>query len=259
MMLVGKIAVITGASSGIGAETAKLLSRHGAMTVLAARSEDKLRRVAAQLDGPYDLCVMDVASDESVRAGMAAIREKHGPVDILINNAGFGRFERFARLDLPEFQRMMDVNFFGMVRCTQAVLPDMLARGSGHIVNIASLAGKISTPKSTAYAATKRAVLGFTDSLRQELRGTGIAVSAVNPGPVATPFFEIADPDGAYLDRLPRWFVLQPQEAAEAVLKVIRTRRAELDIPRIAGLAVKLAALMPRLTDRIAGPLLNKK
>jgi hypothetical protein len=258
-MLVGKIVLITGASSGIGAETAKLLSRHGALTVLAARSEDKLKQVAAQLEGPHDVMVMDVTSDESVRAGVAAVREKHGPVDILINNAGYGRFERFVRTEMPDVQGMMDVNYFGVVRCCRAVLPDMLARGSGHIVNIASLAGKISTPKSSAYAATKRAVLGFTDALRLELRGTGIAVSAVNPGPVDTPFFTIADPDGSYLARMPRWFVLTPQEVAQGVLKVIRTRRAELDLPRIAGPAVKLAAVAPRLTDRIAGSLLNKK
>lgn len=255
----GKIAVITGASSGIGAETAKLLARYGAVPVLAARSEDKLRRVAGEIEGPHGICVMDVTSDPSVREAMSRIREQYGPVDILINNAGFGIFERFDRMDLSQFQRMMDVNVYGICRCIREVLPDMLERRQGHIINIASMAGKIATPKSSAYSATKHAVLGLTNSLRHELKGTGVMVSAVNPGPVDTPFFDIADPGGRYLTNMPKWFILKPEQVAQGVLKVIRTRRRELDIPWTGAVGIRLAALAPGIADRFVGTFLNRK
>src|SRR5690606_14399525 len=135
-------------------------------------------------------------------------------------NAGFGIFETFRDAPLDHFEAMMDTNYMGTVRCTKAVLPSFLARGAGHIVNVASIAGKLGTPKSTGYTATKHAVLGFTNALRLELRGTGVTVSAVNPGPIDTPFFEIADPDGGYVRNV-RWFMLKPEKVAARIVKVI--------------------------------------
>lgn len=112
----------------------------------------------------------------------------YGRIDILLNNAGYGKFAGFTEMEAQEFDDMMDVNYMGIVRCTKAVVPHMLQRGSGQIVNVASMAGKIGTARSVAYTATKHAVLGFTNALRQELRKSGITVSAVNPGPIATDF-----------------------------------------------------------------------
>lgn len=258
-MLLDKVVVITGASSGIGAEMARLLAKYGAIPILTARSEDKLREVAATLDGAHGIEVMDVASDESVQRAMTAIKEKYGRIDILINNAGYGLFESFDRMELQAFREMMEVNYFGIIRCIQAVLPDMVKRREGHIINIASMAGKIGSPKSAAYSATKHAVLGMTNSLRHEVRKQGVTISSINPGPIRTAFFDKADPSGDYLSRLPRWFILEPEKVAHAVLKVIRTKRTELDLPWTAGFSVKLAGLLPRLSDRIAGSVLNKK
>ncbi|WP_138495208.1 SDR family NAD(P)-dependent oxidoreductase [Paenibacillus pinistramenti] len=257
-MLKDQRIVITGASSGIGAEMARQLSRQGAFVILAARSQDKLERVAADLPGAFDVVRLDVSSEDSVAEAFRYISETHGSVDCLINNAGFGRFKPFAETELDEFEAMMDVNYMGTVRCTKAVLPGMLAARKGHIVNIASIAGKLGTAKSSAYSASKHAVLGFTNALRQELKGTGVAVSAVNPGPIDTPFFEGADPDGSYVKNV-GWFMMKPEKVAKAVVQVIERRKAEIDLPWAAGLGTKLYQLFPRLADRLAGGMINKK
>lgn len=253
-----QLVVITGASSGIGAEMARQLSAAGAFVLLAARSEDKLKQVGAGLPGQYGIMPLDVASDESVKQAFERIFAEYGHVDCLINNAGFGSFKTFLELETCDFEQMMNVNFMGSVRCTKAVLPEMLKRGRGHIVNIASIAGKLGTAKSTAYSASKHALLGFTNSLRQELRGTDIIVSAVNPGPIDTPFFDIADPDGGYVKNV-GWFMMKPEKVAKAVVKVIRSGRTEVDLPFTAALGTKLYQLFPRLADKVSGKLLNNK
>ncbi|MCD1259719.1 SDR family oxidoreductase [Paenibacillus athensensis] len=258
MKLQGKIALITGASSGLGALLAQQLSARGATVALTARSAGKLEQVAAGLNGPAVVYPMDVQQTEQVRLTVEQIIERFGRIDLLINNAGYGRFETFLNMSQEQFADMMDVNYMGIVRCTQAVLPHMLRNGSGHIVNIASMAGKIGSAKSTAYAASKHAVLGLTNSLRQELSGTGIAVTAINPGPIKTPFFEIADPEGNYVKKV-EWFMLNPDKVARAIVRAIESGRIEKDMPWSASLGVKLVQLFPGLFDRIAAKVLNNK
>jgi len=258
MPLQDKIVVVTGASSGIGAVTAEMLARKGALPILMARSEDKLNAIRSRLSGPSDSYVLDVTSTEQVFSVMEQVIARYGRIDILINNAGYGVFEPFLEAPLERIWDMMDVNYMGTVRCTKAVLPHMLRSGRGHIVNIASMAGKIGTAKSSGYAATKHAVLGFTNSLRQELAGTGVRLSAVNPGPVDTPFFDRADPTGNYVSNV-RWFMIKPERVALAVLNAIERGKAEIDLPLTAAAGIKLYQLFPRLFDRIAGRLINKK
>ena len=137
-------------------------------------------------------------------------------------------------------------------------MPSFLARGGGHIVNVASIAGKIGTPKSTGYTASKHAVLGLSNALRLELAGTGVAVTAINPGPIDTPFFALADPDGTYVNNV-RWFMLKPEKVASRIVKAIESRKAEVDLPLAAAAGVKLYQLFPRLADKLVGPLLNRK
>ncbi|MDF2720516.1 MAG: oxidoreductase [Paenibacillus sp.] len=247
----GKIAAITGASSGIGATVAKRIADKGGTPLLLARSRDKLAELADRLGGRAEAIELDVASTESVNETFSRILQRYGRIDVLINNAGFGMFERFEDMDVDSFEKMMNVNYMGIVRCTKAALPSMLEAGSGHIVNIASLAGKIATAKSSGYAATKHAVLGLTNSLRQELFGTGIAVTAINPGPVDTPFFEVADPSGSYVANV-RKMMLTPERVAEAIVRAVETRRAEVDLPAIAGFGAKLFYLFPRTFERIS-------
>lgn len=256
--LQGKVIVITGASSGIGAELAQQVAKHGAIPILLARSKSKLSEVAKSIQNEHDIYEMDVTSYEQVAQTVEQIIAKYGTIHIWVNNAGYGSFQYFNEMPLSEFSDMMEVNYFGTVRCTKAVLPYMLKNGSGHIINISSLAGKIGSAKGTGYCATKHAVLGFTNSLRQELVGTGVKLSAINPGPIDTPFFDIADPDGTYVKNI-AWFMLQPEQVAKTIMQVMRTQRAEKDIPWVAGLGVKLLQLAPRLLNRIAYNLLNKK
>lgn len=254
----GKVVLITGASSGIGAVMAARFSEEGAIPVLTARSESKLKESAALVKGKHGIYVMDVTSWESVRTVVESIMNDYGKIDVLINNAGFGVFESFLDCPLDEFEDMMNVNYMGIVRCTKAVLPHMVKARSGHIVNIASMAGKISTAKSSGYCASKHAVLGFTNSLRQELAGTGIKLTAINPGPIETPFFEKADPSGSYVKNIQK-YMLQPRVVANEVLDAVKRGVPEKDLPKLFGVGAKLYQMFPRLLDSVFMSLVNKK
>jgi hypothetical protein len=261
MRVDGKIALITGASSGIGATIAAKLAERGAVPILTARSLDKLREVQSRLPGGagrHAVRQLDVTDAAQVEAVVQSLSAEFGRIDILINNAGYGVFEPVVDASLTEYERMMDVNYMGTVRCTKAVLPQMLARGSGHIVNIASLAGKFGSAKSAGYSATKHAVLGFTSSLRQELFGTGVGLTAINPGPIDTPFFATADPSGQYVKSVAR-LMLKPDKVAADVVRAIERGTPEVVLPGYASIGVKLAQLFPRTFDRLAHKVLNKK
>lgn len=256
--LEGKVVVITGASSGIGALMGEGVAREGGIPVLMARSSDKLEQVASRINGEYGLYRLDVTSSEQVFEVMEKVLARYGKIDVLINNAGYGVFETIEKAELATIEDMMDVNYMGTVRCTKAVLPAMLKAGSGHIVNIASMAGKIGSAKSSGYSATKHAVLGFTNCIRQDLMKAGIAVTAVNPGPIDTPFFERADPSGQYVSNV-KWFMLRPEQVTEAVIMAIVKRKAEIDLPFMAAAGIRLYQLLPRLFDRVAHRMLNQK
>lgn len=254
----GKIVLITGASSGIGALMAQKLADRGAIPILSARSVDKLQDLQSQIHGTSRIIPMDVTSEQQVNDAVAAIIQEFGRIDILINNAGYGVFETFLDTPISEFEKMMDVNYMGIVRCTKAILPHMTAAGQGHIVNIASLAGKIGSAKSSSYNATKHAVLGLTNALRQELYGTHIYVTAINPGPIDTPFFEKADPGGQYVQNVKR-FLLKPEKVVDSMMKAIERRKAEVNLPFAGAAGIKLYQLFPRLADKFAYKLINKK
>ncbi|MWV46876.1 SDR family NAD(P)-dependent oxidoreductase [Paenibacillus sp. HJL G12] len=257
-MLENKVVVITGASSGIGLLTAQMLSSEGAVPILAARSHDKLTEASRRMAGKHEIKVVDVTRDDQVRQMMDEVIKTYGRIDILLNNAGYGKFENAVDMPAEAFQRMMEVNYMGTVRCTKAVLPHMLERRCGQIVNIASMAGKIGTAKSTAYTATKHAVLGFSNALRQELRETGIIVSTVNPGPIDTPFFDIADPSGGYVSNV-KWLMMKPEQVARKIVQLMKTGKEELNLPFKAAAAMRIYQLFPRLSDKLTYRMMNKK
>ncbi|MEK3720766.1 SDR family NAD(P)-dependent oxidoreductase [Paenibacillus sp. FSL H8-0034] len=257
-MFSGKIVVVTGASSGIGALMAEELSKRGAIPVLMARSVDKLEKVAAKLQGEHRIYELDVTSTAQVVSTMEQVIEHYGRIDVLINNAGYGLFEKLLDCSIEDMADMMDVNYLGTVRCTKAVLPSMLKAGKGHIINIASMAGKVGSAKSSGYSATKHAVLGFTNSLRQELVGSGIKMTAINPGPIDTPFFDKADPSGHYVTNI-KWFMLKPEQVVGKIMRAIEKGTPEVNMPFVAGFGAKLFQLFPRTFERFTYKMMNKK
>ncbi|RID83983.1 SDR family NAD(P)-dependent oxidoreductase [Mesobacillus zeae] len=260
--LKGKNIIITGASGGIGAEMARLCASSGANLVLMARSADKLEALKAELEERYgaqvNVRLLDVSDTDAVKRVFAEVLVDIGRVDVLVNNAGFGVFRHAHEAPIDEIQSMFDVNVIGLMACTSMVLPGMRERRSGHIINIASQAGKIATPKSSVYSATKHAVLGYTNSLRMETADFGIYVTSVNPGPIATNFFNIADEKGTYVKNIER-FMLKPDYVAQRVVSRMLTRTREINLPGWMSAGSTFYALFPRLFERIGKKAFNQK
>lgn len=255
--LKSKIIVITGASSGIGREIALKFAEKGAVPLLIARSEDKLVSLKKAIYDRFQITarsyVLDVSRTEDVKTVFEQIFIHCERIDVLVNCAGFGVFDYFSEAKIEDIKKMFAVNAVGLMACTKMVVPHMIRRRSGHIVNIASIAGKLSTPKSTVYAATKHAVLGFSNGLRMELADKGISVMAVNPGPIRTPFFATADPGGNYAKRAGR-FMLDPSFVARKVIEAIEKNKREVNLPWYMGTGTKFYQIFPRLVERAAGP-----
>jgi uncharacterized protein len=260
--LKGKNIVITGASGGIGAEIAKLCAASGANLVLAARSIEKLKQLQTELQQKHqvkvDVYQLDVSDTDKVKEVFSQITEKINHIDILVNNAGFGVFREAHEATMDEIKGMFDVNVVGLMACTSMVLPKMRERRFGHIINIASQAGKIATPKSSVYSATKHAVLGYTNSLRMELSDYNVLVTSVNPGPIATNFFNIADEKGTYVKNVKR-YMLQPEYVAQKVVDSMLTKTREINLPRWMNMGSVVYVLFPRLFERIGKKAFNKK
>ncbi|MBT2698846.1 SDR family oxidoreductase [Bacillus sp. ISL-40] len=260
--LKGKNIVITGASGGIGAEIAKLCAASGANLVLLARSIGKLEQLQTELQQKYqvkvDVFKLDVSDTAQVQEVFQRIFDRIGEIDILVNNAGFGIFREAHLATIDEIKGMFDVNVVGLMVCTSMVLPKMRERRFGHIINIASQAGKIATPKSSVYSASKHAVLGYTNSLRMELSDYNVQVTSVNPGPIATNFFNIADEKGTYVKNVQR-FILHPEYVAQKVVDSMLTKTREINLPRWMNMGSVVYVLFPRLFERIGRRAFNQK
>lgn len=210
-----QIVVITGASSGIGLECAKLFARQGCQTVMLARSPDRLSeaaRVVSALGSEVWATPVDVSHEGTVQDTFARIQAKYGRVDILVNNAGTGFGTDLSNCSLADFRRIFETNVTGVFLCTRAVLPGMKQRRSGHIINISSVVGKVANPTAPLYCASKHALNGYTSGLMQQVAGDRIRVSSVSPAGVDTAYW-----GGREVDRSK---FLQPEEVAQAVLFV---------------------------------------
>lgn len=208
-----QIAVITGASDGIGLALCRGLLAEGATVVGTGRDQHKLAKLAET--GALAL-TLDLGDRQDLAMVKAAVLDRFGRVDLLINNAGQGLFRAWSETSAADWERLLAVNLLGAVRVTEAFLPSMLARRSGRVVNVASVAGLSGYPEQSAYCASKHALLGWSRALSRELQGTGVQVSAVCPGVVRTGFFAAAGaPD--FFQRYSR-APMEPDAAASAIL-----------------------------------------
>lgn len=197
LSLQGQIAIVTGASSGIGQGIAEHLGTNGSNVVLAARRADQLETVAERIrsnDGEALAIQADVTSDADVDALVNRTLDAYGRIDLLVNNAGIARHRSFMELSMDDFEELFAVNVFGLVRCTKAVAPRMIEQEAGTIVNISSGAGFMGYAGGSAYCATKHAVNGFGKAVYDELRHHGVQVYTVGPGAVDTTMMS-HDPD----------------------------------------------------------------
>lgn len=258
----GKTVVITGASGGLGERIAYMCAENGANLFLLARNEERLVRISTAIREQYQVectpIVLDVSKYEQIPQTFKRIYEQAGHIDVLVNNAGYGVFAEAGDVQLSDLEGMFSVNALGLIACTKEVIPSMCKRRSGHIINIASQAGKLATPKSSVYSATKHAVLGYTNSLRMEMSRCGVFVTAVNPGPIRTEFFQTADPDGSYLEKLGR-FMLEPDKVAGNIVGAMLTNRREINMPRWMNWGGTLHTLMPGVVERLGRKAFFKK
>jgi short-subunit dehydrogenase len=241
----GQRALVTGASSGIGASFARELARRGADLVLVARSRDKLTTLAADLNRSFgvaaDVAVVDLARHSAAEDLAAELSGRDLQIDILVNNAGFGLFAPLGQADGAVLSDMVQLNVAALVDLTRVYLPGMLDRDRGAIINVGSTAGFQPVPYMAVYGATKAFVLSFTEALWAETRGTGVRVTALCPGSTDTGFFDVAGEDAQVGRRI------SPEQVVHAALRALDRRRSTVVT---GGAANWLLTNSPRLAPR---------
>ncbi|HXK34859.1 MAG TPA: SDR family oxidoreductase [Dehalococcoidia bacterium] len=252
----GAVCIVTGASSGIGRATALAFAREGAHVVLAARRTILLERVAAEAraHGVEALVTTaDVSRREDIDRVVRETLGRFGRIDVLVNNAGFGFSATIE--DTPErvMRELIDVNYIAAFNLSRLVLPHMRARGGGHIVNVASVVGKISFPFHGAYAASKFAMVAMTEALRGELAGSGVTATVVLPASTRTEFFEAQGHAGDHVSG-PTGPVQSPERVARAIVRSVRRPTPEVNLMPPLRIAYGIHGFFPALRD-IAGRL----
>lgn len=256
---VGRVVWITGASSGIGEALALLLAREGARLVVSARRAERLEALRARCPRPEDVAVLplDVAETGRAREHVERAIAAFGKIDVMVHNAGIGQRSLVSETPLEEDRHIMDVNYFGVVALTKALLPEMKARGGGHFVVVSSITGYVGTPYRSAYSASKHALHGFFESLRVESRREGIAITMVCPGFIDTEFAvsAIERETGAKVDRhSPRAKAnargISAETCAREMLDGILEQRREIYVGRLEIAGIYARRFVPGLLAR---------
>lgn len=243
--LAGKVAVVTGASSGIGSAIVRALAARGRHCVLVARREDRLRSLAEAVGGDFEVC--DVGDRDAVERAAAAIRERHPAIHLLVNNAGIPGRAGFVNIGAERLEELVRVNFLGSVWCVRALLPALEAANGADVVNVVSVAGTVAFPPSGPYSASKHAQLAFSRALTAELGPRRIRVHTVNPGFVETEGF----PQRSVLrNPVLRHVVIGPEEVARHVMGVLDRNRRETFVPGWYRVAMLAQGLAPALVAR---------
>ncbi len=258
-----KVVLITGASSGFGADAAKLFAKEGCIVVLAARRVDWLTALAEHIraDGGQAFVVpLDVAELSQIDEAVQTVLDNFGQVDILFNNAGFGRLDWLEDLE-PErdIETQIAVNLAGLIQVTRAVLPHMYRQRSGHIINMSSVAGWIAAPLYTVYAAAKFGVRGFTDALRREAGPFGVKVSGIYPGPAVTEFSLHTGTTRIKRELKPPSFLyMTSMQVARRVVHLAKHPRRRLVIPWYYRIVAAFENLFPGIVDWIVKIFVNR-
>lgn len=254
-----KVIVITGASSGIGEASAVEFAKRKSSIVLVARRKENLESVAknlAKYGNEILVCQCDVSKWHEVEQMSKTVLDKFGKIDILVNNAGFAIYGSVLELKIEEIESQMETNYFGMVYCIKAFLPKMLEQKTGHIVNVASVAGSFGLPGIASYCASKFAMLGFSEGLYHELKGTGVGITIVSPIMVRTDFFNHPS-----FKSIPKYSPtsLSSKTVAKAIVKAATSPRLEIIIPSFVRGAVWLKHTIPYLINPILGAAFRKQ
>jgi short-subunit dehydrogenase len=249
------VIIVSGASGGIGSATARLFGQMGYRVVLAARNLEKLKHIEAEIishGGVAKAIKTDITQFGSIMNMVEITINQYQQIDVLFNNAGIGRLGWLERLDQQDdIQNQLQSNLLGAVWMTRAVLPYMIERRSGHIINMISVAGLIATPTYSIYSASKFGMRGFTDALRREVHYHGIHVSAIYPGGVKTGFAHEAVSRRKTGLRTPKWLVLSAEDVARAVYSLVRRPRRMVIIPWPNRLVWWLTLMFPGLVDKL--------
>jgi short-subunit dehydrogenase len=255
MMIPGKLALITGASSGIGEATAKAIAQKGARVVLVARSTSQLERVAQEIreaKGKADFFAVDLSQPQAVSGLTHKVMDEIGVPDIIVNNAGAGRWLTIEETEAAELEKMMALPYFAAFNLTRELLPFMRKRGSGHVVNVTSVAARLSWPGAAGYAAARAAMVAFSEALATEARGTGINVTLAMFGKVASPFWR-NNPGSE--DRLPKVDAYLPtlktEKVADSIVRAIERNAGMIVLPKAFRFLFLVKALTPKTTSRV--------
>lgn len=257
----GKVALVTGASSGIGAAAARELARQGLRVVLVARRADRLEQLAEEIrrDGGQAWAIAADLTDEAERLrALAETAERVGPVDVLVNNAGFGWYGFGSDMPWPVALQMIQVNLIAAAHLTLTALRDMKARGGGHIINISSVAGSLPEQGIALYGATKSFLDSLSTALYRESRGTPVTVSVLKPGLVRTEFFELADnPEAGH--RIPgQRFAISAETVGRRVAALVRRPRRVAYVPAWLSFVPWIEPLFGRVIDLLGPALLRR-
>ncbi len=243
-----QVVVVTGASSGIGAATALAFAQAGAKVVGLGRDQARLQKMAEKLDL---VLTMDVTRPESIEIAAAAVLDRYGHIDVLVNNAGVGLFVEEAETEEEALRDLMEVNFFGMRRVTRAFSASLL-ENKGVLVQVASVAGLRGYARHTAYCASKHALIGWSEALRAEWGPKGASVVIVCPPAIDTPFFDHAGYTDFRKDH-PRLHLLSPERVAAEILDGVRHRRHRVIIGLRAKVLYTLFCVAPGMLERVRG------
>ena len=255
----GKVVLITGASSGIGRESAIEFAKLGANIVLVSRTKEKLEEVSDELK-KFNvitlICQCDVSDKDQVKEMSKTVLEKFDSVDILVNNAGFAIYGSVSDLSIDEIESQMETNYFGMIYCIKNFLPSMLEKKSGHIVNVASVAASFGLPGIASYCASKFAMLGFSEGLKHELKNSGVGITVVSPIMVRTNFF-----DHPSFENMPKFSPtsLSSKTVAKAILKASNSPRLEIIVPSVVRGAIWMKNTFPYFINPLMGKSFKKQ